>query len=85
MGASGAVMGVVAIYGILFPRNRLRYLYFFGTVSARTFILLTFMTELIYGFISLFVLTGTAHFAHIGGFISGVVFAYLFKLFSKEY
>ena len=85
LGASGAVMGVVAVYGILFPKNRLRYLYFFGTVSARTFILLTFMTELIYGFISLFVLTGTAHFAHIGGFISGVLFAYLFKLFSKEY
>lgn len=85
LGASGAVMGVVAVYGILFPKNRLRYLYYFGTVSARTFIFLTFMTELIYGFISLFVLTGTAHFAHVGGFISGVFFAYLFKLFSKEY
>jgi membrane associated rhomboid family serine protease len=85
LGASGAVMGVVAVYGVLFPRNRLRYLYFFGTVSARTFMYLTFVTELIYGFISLFVLTGTAHFAHIGGFITGVFFAYVFKLFSKEY
>lgn len=85
LGASGAVMGVIAIYGILFPRNRLRFFYFMGTVSARTFILLTFMMELIYGFYSLFVNTGTAHFAHVGGFISGVFFAYLFKLFSKEY
>jgi len=85
LGASGAVMGVVAVYGILFPRNRLRYLFFFGTVSARTFIILTFMIELIYGFISLFVLTGTAHFAHVGGFIAGVFFAYIFKLFSKKY
>jgi len=85
LGASGAVMGVVAVYGILFPRNRLRYLFIFGTVSARTFIILTFMIELIYGFISLFVLTGTAHFAHVGGFIAGVFFAYIFKLFSKKY
>lgn len=85
LGASGAVMGVIAIYGVLFPRNRLRYLYFLGTVSARTFVLITFITELIYGFISLFVLTGTAHFAHIGGLIAGIVFAFLFKLVSKEY
>lgn len=85
LGASGAIMGVIAIYGILFPRNRLRYLFFYGSVSARTFVLLTFITELIYGFVSLFVLTGTAHFAHIGGLISGVFFAYAFKLVSKEY
>ncbi len=85
LGASGAIMGVIAIYGILFPKNKLRYISYFGTVSARTFVMITFITELIYGFISLFVLTGTAHFAHIGGFISGVFFAYVFKLFSKEY
>jgi len=85
LGASGAIMGIIAIYGILFPRNRLRYLFFYGTISARTFILITFITELIYGFISLFVLTGTAHFAHIGGLISGVFFAYVFKMFSKKY
>ena len=84
LGASGAVMGVVAIYGILFPRNRLRYFYFMGTVSARTFILITFITELIYGLISLFYITGTAHFAHIGGFIMGVIFAYLLKLVKRD-
>ena len=83
LGASGAVMGVVAVYGILFPRNRLRYL-LFGTVSARTFILITFVTELIYGLISLFYFTGTAHFAHVGGFVIGVIFAYLLKLIKRD-
>jgi len=84
LGASGAVMGVVAIYGILFPRNRLRYFYIRGTVSARTFIIITFITELIYGLISLFYITGTAHFAHVGGFIMGVIFAYLLKLIKRD-
>jgi membrane associated rhomboid family serine protease len=83
LGASGAVMGVVAIYGILFPRNRLRF-YFVGTVSARTFIFIMFITELIYGIISLFYFTGTAHFAHIGGFIMGVIFAYFLKLVKRD-
>ena len=83
LGASGAVMGVVAVYGILFPKNRLR-LYFMGTVSAKTFILITFIMELIYGIISLFVFTGTAHFAHIGGFVMGIVFAYLSKLIKRD-
>jgi len=84
LGASGAVMGVIAVYGILFPKIRLRYLYFMGTVSARTFILITFITELIYGLISLFIFTGTAHFAHIGGFIMGVIFALLLKLIKRD-
>jgi membrane associated rhomboid family serine protease len=85
LGASGAIMGIIVVYGILFPRNKLRYLYILGIVSARTIIFLTFITELIYGFISLFILTCTAHFAHVGGFIAGVLFAYLIKLFSKKY
>ncbi len=84
LGASGAVMGVIAVYGILFPRNRLRYFYIRGTISARTFILITFITELIYGLISLFYFTGTGHFAHIGGFIIGVIFAYLLKLVKRD-
>lgn len=56
------------------------FLYIFGTVSARTFILIYFVMELIYGLISLIFPSGTAHFAHVGGFIAGVVFALLFKL-----
>ncbi len=83
LGASGAVMGVIAVYGILFPKIRLRYIgYIRTTISARTFVLISFITELIYGLISLFILTGTAHFAHVGGLIAGAFFAFIFKLVS---
>lgn len=86
LGASGAIMGTIAVYGILFPKNQLRFLYTLGRpISARTFIIVYFIIELIYGMMSFVYPTGTAHFAHVGGFIAGAFFAYLFKLFSKKY
>jgi membrane associated rhomboid family serine protease len=86
LGASGAIFGIIAVYGILFPKNQLRLFISLIPIrlSARTFIILYFFIELIYGLISLGS-SGTAHFAHIGGFIAGAFFAGIFKLWSKEY
>ncbi|MBD3254889.1 MAG: rhomboid family intramembrane serine protease [Candidatus Lokiarchaeota archaeon] len=86
IGASGAIFGVIAVYGILFPNNRLILLSRVATrISAKYFIIIYFITELIYGFLSMYYPSGTAHFAHIGGFISGAIFALIFKGFSKDY
>jgi membrane associated rhomboid family serine protease len=84
LGASGAIMGMIACYGILFPNNKLRILGFMGAVSAKTFIIITFLTELIYGLISLFYLSGTAHFAHVGGFFVGLIVALVLKSTKKR-
>ena len=85
LGASGAIMGIIAVYGTLFPKNKLKYLGAVGrTISARTFILFTFVTELIYGLTSMLVLTGTAHFAHIGGMIVGFICAGIFKIVKRD-
>ena len=86
LGASGAIMGIIAVYGILFPDNKLGLLTSTRVrkISARQFILIYFITELIYGIISLGA-SGTAHMAHVGGFIAGAFFAIIFKLFSKKY
>lgn len=86
LGASGAIFGIIAVYGILFPKNKLGLL---GStrmrkISAQQFILIYFVTEIIYAIISLGA-SGTAQMAHVGGFIAGAFFAYLFKLFSKKY
>ena len=85
LGASGAIMGIIAVYGTLFPKIKLKYLGAVGrTISARTFIILTFVTELIYGLTSMLVLTGTAHFAHVGGMIVGFTCAGIFKIVKRD-
>jgi len=80
LGASGAIFGLMAVYAILYPNNKF-YLPT-GTVmrkvNAGYFIITYFITELIYAFFS-FELTGTAHFAHVGGFVAGAVIAVIFK------
>ncbi|HEY0087844.1 MAG TPA: rhomboid family intramembrane serine protease [Candidatus Lokiarchaeia archaeon] len=84
LGASGAIMGMIAAYGILFPRNKLRYFGSTATFSARTFIIITLLSEIIYGIISLTAPTGTAHFAHIGGFFVGLIVAVIVKTTKKK-
>jgi membrane associated rhomboid family serine protease len=80
LGASGAIFGLMGVYMILYPKNNFYILS--GTtqrkVNAYFFILTYFIAELTYAFFS-FELTGTAHFAHVGGFIAGAVIAGFFK------
>jgi membrane associated rhomboid family serine protease len=80
LGASGAIFGLMGVYMILYPKNNFYVLS--GTtqrkVNAYIFILTYFITELTYAFFS-FELTGTAHFAHVGGFVAGAVIAGFFK------
>jgi membrane associated rhomboid family serine protease len=86
LGASGAIYGLIAVYAILFPKIKLQIVtrrvpY---QITARKFAILYFVTEIIYGVISFTAVSdGTAHFAHIGGFIGGVIFALAFKYLKK--
>lgn len=88
LGASGAIYGLIAVYAILFPNiklqvvtNKVPY-----KINARSFGLIYFVTEIIYGIISLTaVMDGTAHFAHLGGFIAGAAFALVFKAVDKQF
>ena len=81
LGASGAIFGLMAVYMILYPRNKFLLPTQLGslrTVSAGYFILTYFIAELTYAFFA-FELSGTAHFAHVGGFVAGAVLAGMFK------
>ncbi|MBY9015492.1 MAG: rhomboid family intramembrane serine protease [Candidatus Lokiarchaeota archaeon] len=80
LGASGAIFGLMAVYAILYPKNKF-YLptgTYMRKVTASYFIITYFITELTYAFFS-FELTGTAHFAHVGGFVAGAIIAVIFK------
>jgi len=79
LGASGA------IYGILFPHIKLKILSrgYPRRIDTWTLIIIYFFTELIYAFTSLG-LSGTAHFAYIGGFIMGALCAIFVKIVKKN-
>jgi membrane associated rhomboid family serine protease len=81
VGASGAIAGVLGAYLILHPRARIRNLVFLGflitTVDLPAVLVLAvwFVMQLFSGVASLGVETsgGTAFFAHIGGFVAGLI------------
>jgi membrane associated rhomboid family serine protease len=89
LGASGAIAGVLAGYLVLFPTNRVRVLlgYFITTVPAVAMIGLWALIQFFNGFAATSVSAqtgGVAYMAHIGGFIAGLVLAFVLKPFSDR-
>lgn len=87
VGASGAVAGVLGAYLISFPRARVLALIPLGIfftiteVPAILFLILWFVLQLASGLMSLGVqaVGGVAWWAHIGGFLSGMVLVLVFR------
>ncbi len=83
LGASGAIMGMAGMYFVLFPVNRVHiaaWFRFFFYFRMRIWAPRGFWVVLLYvafdaAFVALGATTGTAHWAHLGGFIAGVVLA----------
>ncbi len=88
VGASGAISGVLGLYFLFFPRNRIKVFFFFFPFFMDTFLL---PARLVLGFYLLvdnllpFLLSnhggGVAHGAHIGGFLAGLLFAWGYHQF----
>jgi membrane associated rhomboid family serine protease len=83
VGASGAIAGVLGAYLVMFPRGRVNVLLgrFVTPMSALIVIGLWFLLQ-IFSQISVFSASsqgegGVAYMAHIGGFVAGVVLAFL--------
>ena len=87
VGASGAIAGVLGAYLVLFPGVKVRGIVPLGRVSTLqelpAFVVLGmwFVLQLVSGFGSLGASSeyggGVAFFAHIGGFVAGVVLAFI--------
>jgi membrane associated rhomboid family serine protease len=88
VGASGAVAAVLGGYLLLYPRARvltLIFLFIFFTfiqIPAMFFLVIWFGQQLLFGFLDYANPTGggggVAYFAHIGGFLFGMLFIKLF-------
>ncbi len=87
IGASGAISGILGAYIIKFPKNKVTTLFiifiFIKVVKIRAIYLLGFwfLYQMLQGYLSIGSqsLGGVAWFAHIGGFISGIILVNIFK------
>ena len=90
VGASGAISGIMGAYLVLYPRVRVKMLFFFIIffkvipIQAWLVLLWWFMWEVLSGLPQLSqvnrdVSGGVAVWAHIGGFVAGVVLVKLFE------
>jgi membrane associated rhomboid family serine protease len=71
LGASGAVFGILAAYGMQFPNNIIQLLFPPISMKAKYFVLIYAALEIGLG-LSPFS-TGVAHFAHVGGALFGAL------------
>ncbi|NNE37270.1 MAG: rhomboid family intramembrane serine protease [Gammaproteobacteria bacterium] len=86
VGASGAIGGVMGAYILLYPRVTVHMLIFLGfivtTIAIPAFWMLGywFLMQLLGGFSSIGASGGgVAFWAHVGGFVAGVVLIFLFR------
>ena len=88
VGASGAISGILGAYLILFPFAKIRtfiFLGFFWTIArVPAILLLLFWVCLQIWNSASSEAGGTAWFAHIGGFVAGVLLILPFKNFAKH-
>lgn len=84
IGASGAILGVLVAYAMLFPENRITLLVFFVlpvTMKARTLAIVCAVLTIMPALSAQSEMGGVAHFAHLGG----LAFGYLYVKFGDGF
>jgi membrane associated rhomboid family serine protease len=84
LGASGAIAGVLAGYLVLFPRGQVRVLMGYAVIPMPALVVigLWFVLQFISGIGSIGATAdtgGVAYMAHIGGFLAGLVLAFILR------
>ena len=86
IGASGAIAGVLGAYLLLYPRARIAslvpilFIFTIIDIPAPIFLLFWFVSQLFSGWLSLGGAggSGVAWFAHVGGFVFGILAVFIF-------
>ncbi len=84
VGASGAISGVLGAYFVLYPKAKILtwVAYFILPIPAVIFLGFWFLMQWLYGLFDIY--SGVAYWAHIGGFIAGMILALAFGLERKK-
>jgi membrane associated rhomboid family serine protease len=78
LGASGGVFGVLLAFGLTYPEVRLILLFPPIPIKAKWFVLIYGAIELTAGVTG--TMEGIAHFAHLGGMLTGLILLYRWRL-----
>jgi len=92
LGASGAISGVLGAYLVLYPKARILTLLFYGwpiivPIPAILFLGFWFIMQWFLGIYDIMLFegsSGVAYWAHVGGFIAGMILALMFGRKKKK-
>jgi membrane associated rhomboid family serine protease len=81
VGASGAIMGILVAFGMLFPESKLMLIFLPIPIKAKYFIPAIIALDLFSGLTgqSIFSPSNTAYMAHVGGALTGFLLMYFWK------
>ena len=85
VGASGAIMGVLVAFGMLFPESKLMLIFLPIPIKAKYFIPAIIALDLFSGITgqSIFSPSNTAYMAHVGGARTGFLLLYFWKIYES--
>jgi membrane associated rhomboid family serine protease len=78
VGASGALYGVLVAFAFMFPNAELMMIFLPIPIKAKYFVPLLIVGDLFFGFSS-YSVGSSAHFAHVGGALTGFVMMWYWK------
>ena len=79
VGASGALYGVLVAFAFMFPNAELMMIFLPIPIKAKYFVPLVLVMDLFFGFSS-YSMGPIAHFAHVGGAVTGFLIMWYWKL-----
>ncbi len=84
LGASGAIYGVLVGFAFFYPRAKLMLIFLPYPMEARYFIPLLILLDIFFGFTNVLHLP-IAHFAHVGGALTGLFLMWIWRHKQNEY
>ncbi len=84
VGASGAIYGILVAFGFFYPNAKLMLIFLPYPISAKYFIPLLILSDIFLG-ITNYLHMPIAHFAHVGGALTGLILMWFWHKKKNEY